>query len=587
MDPDTDDELLAVLHSVFSTEEEQLFVQSFKAYLNYGDDDKAFVINLDDVWQWLGYTRDDSAKKALVRVFKQDIDYLVRRVAEQDEHRHGGHNKLIISMNIKTFKKFCMKANTERADQICNYYLKMEEVFLKYMKEKVAKNKIFIERNKIAYNKKLKQIKDENEAIKKTSKDKLIRHNILLELFSNRPCVYVALIQELENGDDIIKIGSTYSTSSRYDDIKISYGSQFLYQYVFECDTFKAFEDELHSHPDIVKHRYAYRTSKECYLISKCFSYTALLDIIKKGIKKHKGLTTEQKLEEKRIDLKMMELEMQKIYNDSDKKDLIDEINRLKIDNDTLQKELTLAKVSYQNRLQELIVREREIATKITEPNGPAIKPRPHANSPRVQLYDADKNYIKTFSSITEALRGIPDSSYSGLKNAAKVNSLYKGHRFYLLDHDDEDKPLQIPDTADIQTVRFDYIAQVNIQKTKVIEVYPDQRGAALATNVSPSAINKAVNNESVSSGHYFIRWNDLPDALKFEYMETNDLPEPPKQVGSVSVQQLDKTTREVIATYNSITDVIQKYQISRATLKKKIELQEEMKGYLWRFVDE
>ena len=598
MDLGTDDELLATLHSAFSSEEEKLFVESFSAYLKYGDDDTAFVINLDHIWRWLGYTRDDSVKKVLVKHFKKDVDFLIKNGVEQDEIKHGGHNKQVITMNIKTFKKLCMKANTERGDNICNYYLKMEEIFLRYIKDKVNKTNVYIEKNKIVYKKKLKQIKDENEALKKTCKDKLIRHNILLELFSNRPCVYVALIQVLENGDDIIKIGSTFNISSRYDDIKVSYGTQFLYQYVFECDTFKAFEDELHAHADIVKHRYAYRTSQECYLISKSFSYTTLLDIIKKEIKKHKGLTTEQKLEEKKIDLKrekialkVLEIQLKNKVTESQDAEAIEKIfqenSQLKKEIERLQDDLITTKLKYQSELQELRKRNKEIESSLNEPSGPVITPKPHANSPRVQLYDADKTYIKTFCSITEAVRGLPEASYSGLKNAAKMNSLYKGYRIYLLDHEDEDKLLQIPDTVDIHTVRFDFIAQVNIQKTKVIEVYPDQKGAALATNVCPSAINKAVKNESVSSGHYFIRWNDLTDTLKSEYLENNDLPDPPKQVGSVSIQQLDKNTKEVIMTYKSIADVIQKYQISRATLKKKIELQEEMKGYIWRYVNE
>ena len=40
---------------------------------------------------------------------------------------HGGHNKEIFMLTIRTFKLFCLKAGTEKAAQIHEYYIKMEE----------------------------------------------------------------------------------------------------------------------------------------------------------------------------------------------------------------------------------------------------------------------------------------------------------------------------------------------------------------------------------------------------------------------------------------------------------------------------
>ena len=38
-----------------------------------------------------------------------------------------GNNKETILMNIKTFKLFCLKAGTKKADQIHEYYINLEE----------------------------------------------------------------------------------------------------------------------------------------------------------------------------------------------------------------------------------------------------------------------------------------------------------------------------------------------------------------------------------------------------------------------------------------------------------------------------
>jgi len=45
------------------------------------------------------------------------------------EHKNeGGFNKKKITLNIITFKKYCLKSNTEKADEIHNYYIKLEEI---------------------------------------------------------------------------------------------------------------------------------------------------------------------------------------------------------------------------------------------------------------------------------------------------------------------------------------------------------------------------------------------------------------------------------------------------------------------------
>ena len=67
--------LLNKLKESFSTEEQQLFISSFYCYLNFRSDD--FVVDLDNIWNWLGFTRKDSAKKCLEKYFKNETDYKI------------------------------------------------------------------------------------------------------------------------------------------------------------------------------------------------------------------------------------------------------------------------------------------------------------------------------------------------------------------------------------------------------------------------------------------------------------------------------------------------------------------------------
>ena len=43
----------------------------------------------------------------------------------------GTFSKEYITMNVFTFKRFCLKSNTKKADEIHNYYIKLETVYQK------------------------------------------------------------------------------------------------------------------------------------------------------------------------------------------------------------------------------------------------------------------------------------------------------------------------------------------------------------------------------------------------------------------------------------------------------------------------
>ena len=86
---------------------------------------KDFVIDLDNIWQWLGFQQKNNAKQLLERKFIKDIDYkcLILNNQEQKVGR-GGHNKETILLTIKAFKQFCLKSGTKKANEIHDYYIK-------------------------------------------------------------------------------------------------------------------------------------------------------------------------------------------------------------------------------------------------------------------------------------------------------------------------------------------------------------------------------------------------------------------------------------------------------------------------------
>ena len=99
---------LWIIWSSFTDFESQLFVSSFYCYLNY-DKNIDFVVDLDDIWKWLGFSQKIRAKECLEKYFKLDIDYKTafsdgKAVSEKEPciKQNGGHNLAFQVHNLAT-----------------------------------------------------------------------------------------------------------------------------------------------------------------------------------------------------------------------------------------------------------------------------------------------------------------------------------------------------------------------------------------------------------------------------------------------------------------------------------------------------
>ena len=126
----------------FTGLQQKLVVASFYCYLNYNSKTD-FVIELESIWKWLGFSRKDPAKVVLLKHFILDIDYkiITNELCETEVAPEvagagittkklggAGQNKEKIVMTINTFKKLCLKSNTKKADEIHDYFIKLEEI---------------------------------------------------------------------------------------------------------------------------------------------------------------------------------------------------------------------------------------------------------------------------------------------------------------------------------------------------------------------------------------------------------------------------------------------------------------------------
>ena len=61
-----------------------------------------FVIDFDNVWKWLGFTRKDSAKKLLEKFFIIEINYKTVFRQQAENLNGGGRPRENIMLNVNT-----------------------------------------------------------------------------------------------------------------------------------------------------------------------------------------------------------------------------------------------------------------------------------------------------------------------------------------------------------------------------------------------------------------------------------------------------------------------------------------------------
>lgn len=258
--------LLNKIREKFNDNEQQLFVGSFYSYLNYNAKTD-FVIDLDNIWKWLGFKQKVNAKTLLEKHFIIDIDYknllLLQQKQDSDQKKHGGYNKETIMLTIYAFKKFCLKAGTQKADQIHEYYLKLEETLQEVCNEESNELKLQLEN-------KDKQL--ENVLTTSQKEKELLREKTIVEQFSNNvQCVYYGIIDDVsDENEPLIKFGNSNCLPKRIEVHKKTF-TNFRLVNAFKVDNKTQIENIMKTHESLCKYRRTITINKA--------NYTELLSI--------------------------------------------------------------------------------------------------------------------------------------------------------------------------------------------------------------------------------------------------------------------------------------------------------------------
>jgi hypothetical protein len=255
--------LIDKLQHYFSEEEQKLYVVNLFLYLNYHPVDD-FVVNLENVWKFIGFSNKANGKRLLKQHFTENRDYklifirtdenktLLIRTDEQKNKDNRGRKEETIMLNINTFKKLCLKSNTDNADKIHDYYIKLEMVYNELMKEQLEEQQKKIQ---------LLENKPETEGF----------------CYKNG---YIYLIKD-ESSIGSYKIGLCDNPDKRLTTLNIGSSQKTLeFVGVFKCNNTKSAEKIIH----VILDPFKIKKRNEWFYLSNNIELNYAVYIIKKSI---------------------------------------------------------------------------------------------------------------------------------------------------------------------------------------------------------------------------------------------------------------------------------------------------------------
>jgi prophage antirepressor-like protein len=385
------------------------------------------------------------------------------------------------------------------------------------------------------------------------------REKILLKEYASiAGIVYIIKVKTLENGSYIIKIGqSAKGITARYTEHKNKYDECLLLD-CFAVNKSKEFESMIHNHTQIRGNKVidllGHENELELFLIGKELSYHSLLNIINSNIQHYQYNIVELINENQQLKYQIEN----NIHFEKNKQmdELICLIKHLSNKVDNLEKS---------NK--EIVEKINSTQTKVTTGfQQPLI-----TLGPRLQKINPETlQLIKVYETVSEAMQENVNIKRPSIQKAVIENTIYLGYRWLLVDRDlDPTMIHSILPTKQTKVQNLGYIAQLNQEKTEIINVFLDRKSAAHFNDFpSTSSLDNPVKNFTLAKGHFYKLYDECDVSLKHDFEgKINGFPLLYKDgVGQYDINS--NLIKEFICKY----DCIRQLKISDKTLAKALD---------------
>ena len=498
--------LLKRIKSEFSDQEQQLFVSSFYCYLNY-DKINDFIVDLDNIWKWIGFSQKINAIRLLDKNFKNDIDYKKTALPEnkavsEEEKKNGGQNIITYWLTIKCFKSLCLKAQTKKAGEIHEYYMKLEELLHEVMEDEAVEFKNQLEQKTTQLAQKSLELEQKTAELKTIPEQE--KHKLIMKQYGiiNGALIYIARIKTLDNGSYIIKIGeSRKGVRNRYNEFKQKYGPQTIFLDAFLVNNSAGLEKFLHGHdlirPSKVTDLKGHEKENELFLIGQNLSYQTVLKLIEDNINSFEYSFAE--FEQLRLENEKLKIEIAMLKN-----------NCPMVQDDSMIKEILTMNKQFMNKINELDTTNKVILSQLnamqTKTTTKFDTPDPHVG-PRLQKINPETlQLVHVYETVTEAMKENPAIKRPSVNKAIRENTVYQGFRWQLVDRELDPQTIhQLEPTKKTRPQNLGYIAKVNKDKTEILNVYIDRKTAAVKNGYSIGSLDTPVKNNTIANEFYYM----------------------------------------------------------------------------------
>jgi hypothetical protein len=200
---------------------------------------------------------------------------------------------------------------------------------------------------------------------------------------------------------------------------------------------------------------------------------------------------------------------------------------------------------------------------------------------PRLQKINPETlELVRIYENVSEALKENQTLKRPSINKAVVENTNYNGFRWLFVDRElDPNKIHAISPTKQTKIQTLGYIAQINKEKTEIVNVFLDRKTAAINNGYeSSSALDNPVKNFTLTKGHFFNLYDDCEEELKTSFEVKHGHPILYKN----GIGQFD-SSNNLIKEFSCKYDCIQKLNMSDKTLAKALTKNKPYNGFYFR----
>jgi phage anti-repressor protein len=525
--------MVSILNTEFTENEQQWYIANLYIYMHYHPTND-YPINLENVFSMIGFANKGNAKRTLENNFTKDEDYKEVFIP-REKNSKGGRPEEDIMLNIDTFKSLCMLAKTDKGKAIRKYYVKLENIYNKLIKEEIEE-------------------KDKQLLIKDVQMKKEVE-NTLRNSFDKRSLVYLIKINLVN--EIVYKFGHTEDIVTRLRTHKNQIGEEIELIYCIETKDNKMLEklliDYLEQYKFRIKRVINNKTQTELIQVND-------IEIIKNKLIELNKTVEDDKLLILNLKSKIIELENEIITYRQE---------LLKNENDTINQ--------LNNKIQELekIISDNKINTNISKipfiSETKVIVDRIYKKQQVDKIDPKTLQIIETYECINSIIIKNPDYSYNGIYRAIKKNNVYKDFRWNYTGEKINSTNKIVNEQKNIQRV-------IQLDENKnFVKVYSTKTELCKILHIGLVRLNKYIEEGKILNDFYYINETsykeELPENTNYNIHN------------SKSIRETNTETNEIVI-YNSMKELYEKRGISRCTVRNCIKENRVCDKYKWEYVN-